>query len=58
MQGCWQICLRASALQPTEAAPFLQDGCNLLRSAFMFDSLLLKPTSLKSGPPQGPTLIW
>ena len=57
LQGCWQICLKATPQEPTNAIPFLKDGCALLRSAFAFDSLLLKPVP-RNGPPNGPTLIW
>lgn len=57
VQGCWQICLRASVLQQKEATPFLQEGCTQLRQAFGFDGLLLKPAG-QAAPPQGPTLIW
>jgi len=57
LQGCWQICLKATVQEPTQAVPFLKDGCSLLRSAFAFDSLLLKPMAV-GGPPQGPTLVW
>lgn len=49
VQGCWQICLD-SLLQSnaTEAREFLQDGCQLLRTALGLEALLL--TSVMANP--------
>ncbi len=40
-----------------EPAPFLADGCGVLRAAFKFDGLLLRPAG-PGTPACGTTLVW
>lgn len=56
-QGCWQVCLKASAEGGGEPAPFLAEGCTVLRAAFNFDGLLLRPAGPNT-PACGATLVW
>ena len=56
-QGCWQVCLKASAEGGGEPAPFLAEGCAVLRAAFNFDGLLLRPAGPNT-PACGATLVW
>ena len=48
-EGCWQVALSAAADREPHAAPFLADGCALLKSAFGFDGLLLAPVPADGG---------
>ncbi|KAK9839863.1 hypothetical protein WJX81_007158 [Elliptochloris bilobata] len=56
-EGCWQVCLKASGEGGGEPAPFLADGCAVLRAAFKFDGLLLRPAGPNT-PACGATLVW
>ena len=61
-EGCWQAALAAAADREPHAAPFLADGCALLKAAFGFDGLLLAPVPADgvdgAGGAAGAVLAW
>lgn len=60
-EACWQVCLAAAGERDPHAAPFLADGCALLKDAFGFDGLLLKPVDDDATNPHlgsGASLAW
>jgi hypothetical protein len=60
-QGCIQVCLQASGMFAREAAPFLQEGCSALRTAFGFEGMLLQQARFGGafgGSPGGSVILW
>ena len=55
-QGSFQVCLDKIG-DSKEAQSFLAEGCRPLKTAFAFDSLLLRPAAA-GVPPGGQTILW
>ena len=56
LQGSFQVCLDNIG-DSKEAQSFLAEGCRPLKTAFAFDSLLLRPAAA-GVPPGGQTILW